>query len=211
MCWDFLALVATVGVLLCWDCFLIRLLICSETHIDLIWSLSTSLHRSFSPCPRMLGVGLVRHDPFKAASLGTQAAGRLWKSLDALLGGILTSAKAGGVGALLLSLCHLVLWNSLEARGCPQLVLWVCSQPRKAPNYRGSSSDRHDTSQQGMWVGWNAKKKTGRQENRDRVTEIVRARARYQRWGKGSPEEPWISLENVYPGQSPLPTTTLLE
>lgn len=110
------------------------------------------------------------------------------------------------MGALLPSLCHLVLWSSFEARCCPQLVLWVCSQPRKAPNYRGSSSDRHDTSQQGMWAGWNAK--TGRQENRDRETEIVRAR--YQRWGKGSPEEPWISLENVCPGLSPLPTTTTL-
>lgn len=191
--------------------FFIRSLTCWETRIDLIWSLSASLHRSFSPCPWMLGVGLVLHDPFKA---GFPRDTSSWKTLEISgrpAGGILTSAKAGEVGALLLSLCHLVLWNSLETRCCPQLVLWVCSKPRKAPNYRGSSSDRHDTSQQGMWAGWNAKKKTGRQENRDRVTEIVRARAGYQRWGKGSPEEPWISFENVCPGLSPLPTTTLLE
>lgn len=35
----------------------------------------------------MLGAGLVRQDPFKAGSLGTQAARRPWKSLDAPLEG----------------------------------------------------------------------------------------------------------------------------
>lgn len=42
-------------------CLFHRLLSCSETHYR-----SASLRRSSGPCPRKLGVGLVRHDPFRA-------------------------------------------------------------------------------------------------------------------------------------------------
>lgn len=48
------------------------------------------------------------------------------------------------------------------------------------------------------------KRKQGDKKTEIGETEIVPARARYQRWGKGSPEELWTCLENVYPGLFPL-------
>lgn len=104
-------------------------------------------------------------------------------------GAIPTSARTRALkgGEHSCHLCSTLGPQGLEARCCPQLALWVCFQPRKAPNYRGSSSDRHDTSQQGMWAGWNAKKKTGRQENRDRGNRNSTGRGQIPEVGEGEP------------------------
>lgn len=115
---------------------------------------------------------------------------RLWKSLSSLLELSplqLALEPSGGRGEHSCHLCSTLGPRGLEARCCPQLALWVCFQPRKAPNYRGSSSDRHDTSQQGMWAGWNAKKKTGRQENRDRGNRNSTGRGQIPEVGEGEP------------------------
>lgn len=52
-------------------------------------------------------------------------------------------------------------------------------------------------------------RKQGDKKTEIEETEIVLARARYQRSGvgEGSPEELWTSLENVCPGLSLLTTT----
>jgi hypothetical protein len=70
------------------------------------------------------------------------------------------------IGETRLFLLRFVQEMSLEDRSCPQPVLWVCAQPGRALNYRGSSSDK--TPLHGKSCGWVGMPK-GRQENRDRT------------------------------------------
>lgn len=132
-----------------------------------------SLGRSSGLCRRKLGAGLDRDTGCR----------RLWKSLSSLLEGspLQLALEPSEEGESTLGP------RGLEARCCPQLAPWVCFQPRKGPNYRGSSSDRHDTSQQGMWAGWNVKKKTGRQENRDRGNRNSTGQGQIPEVGEGEP------------------------